>query len=84
MSIASSEQVISGWSESSAKSKRAAAKLALELVRQKPGTLVASKEKIATELGVHESTAQRARLLLLGAGIVYKSGRHMYVSSTSE
>lgn len=78
------DQVIAEWAESAAKSRQAAAKLALELASQKPGTLVRSKEKIAVDLGVDQSTAQRARNLLLGAGIVYKSGRHLYVSDRRE
>jgi DNA-binding transcriptional regulator YhcF (GntR family) len=76
------EQVIAEWAMSPVKRKNAAAKLALELATQAPGTRVASKEKIAVSLDVHPSAAQRARMLLQGAGFVYKSGRHLYVSDT--
>ena len=76
----SAHQVIFEWSKSGAMSKTVAALLALDLEIQKRGTLVASKEKIAAELGVHPSTAQRARILLQGAGFAYKSGRHLYAS----
>jgi DNA-binding transcriptional regulator YhcF (GntR family) len=74
------EQVIAEWIKSAVKPKDAAAKLALELAAQAPGTLVASKEKIAISLDIHPSTARRVRMLLQGAGFVYKSGRHLYVS----
>jgi hypothetical protein len=76
----SADQVITEWGKSAVKSKQAASKLAIKLAGKEPGTLVESKEKIAVELGVHQSTAQRARILLQGAGVVYKSGRHLYVS----
>ena len=83
-STVSTDQVVARWAESAAKSRQTAAKLALELASQKPGTLVRSKEKTAVDLGVHQSTAQRARRLLLEAEIVYKSGRHLYVSDRRE
>jgi hypothetical protein len=76
----SADQVIMEWGKSAVKSKQTASKLAIKLAGKEPGTLVESKEKIAVELGVHQSTAQRARILLQGAGVVYKSGRHLYVS----
>ena len=53
----------------------------MKLEIQQPGTLVASREQIAVDLNVNPSTAQRARLLLLGAGIVYKSGTHLFVAN---
>lgn len=68
------------WAMSGVKAKTTAFRLALELAQQDAGTIVESREKLAALLGVHQSTAQRARLALLGAGIVYKSGRHLYVS----
>lgn len=74
------DQAITGWATSTVKSKRAAAMLAARLAAQEPGTLVPSTAKLATELGVRQPTAQRARNLLLGAGIVYKHGTHLYVS----
>jgi DNA-binding transcriptional regulator YhcF (GntR family) len=80
MNRAYADQVIAEWLESGVQSRQAAARLALELATQEPGTRSASKVKIAVKLGVHQSTAQRARTLLLGAGIVYKSGSHLYVS----
>jgi DNA-binding transcriptional regulator YhcF (GntR family) len=77
---ASVDHVINQWGQSRVRSKHAAASLAFKLASQEPGTLVASKEKIAIELSVHQSTAQRARLLLLQIGIIYRLGRHLYVS----
>jgi DNA-binding transcriptional regulator YhcF (GntR family) len=73
-------QTIKEWAGSHVKSKAAAARLARQLAKKEPGTLVASKENVASDLGVHQSTAQRARMLLIGAGVVFKSGRHLYVS----
>ena len=76
-------RIVAGWEKSGVQSKQVAAWLALSLRNQEPGTVVPSKEKLAAEYGVHESTAQRARLLVQSIGVACKSGRHLHVSETA-
>jgi DNA-binding transcriptional regulator YhcF (GntR family) len=68
---------IEEWASSQVERKQVAAKVASELLEMEPGAVVPSKEKMASAYGIHPSTAQRIRVMLQGAGIVHKQGRHL-------
>ena len=73
-------QKIAEWAASPFSSRQLAASLGTEMTAREAGGLVESREKISLRYGVRPSTAQRALRLLQGAGIVRKSGRHLYVA----
>lgn len=77
------EQVIAEWAASGVRSRGIAAAWARELLDQdsdqEAGRPVESTMKIARRLGVDNSTAARARRLLVGAGFLrQRSDRHYY------
>jgi hypothetical protein len=74
--------VIAGWAGSGIRSRRVAAVLALELLGKPRNTRVDSSMKIAVRFGTDNSMAVRARLLLTGARIIYRSDadHHYYVA----
>ena len=84
---ATRERLITGWAASGARSRRVAAAWARELLDQasardsepEAGRPADSTMKFAARSGVNNSTAARARRLLVGAGFLRQGpDRHYY------
>ena len=71
---------IAGWAASPVVTRQIAANLARDLVAASQHDRVDSVRKIAARFCVSGSVATNARNLLMGRGIIYKSGRHYYVA----
>lgn len=72
--------VVAVWASSGSRTKRIAATLARELANANPGGRVDSSMKIAARFGTSNTMAVKARCLLMGQGIIRKTGRHYYVA----
>lgn len=73
------ELIIAEWAISGSQTKRIAAMLARELMTAREGDKVISSMKIAERFGASNTMAVKARYLLIGQGIIHKSGGHYYV-----
>lgn len=76
----SDNAVIAGWAASPVATRRIAAMLVHDLAAVSRHDRMESVLKIAARFHVSGSVATNARNLLMGQGIVYKSGRHYYVA----
>lgn len=69
---------ITQWSRHHSQTRQLAARIALELVRRPDHSRVESSMRLARQHGTSNTMAANARRLLMGAGLVYQSGRHYY------
>jgi hypothetical protein len=70
--------VIRAWARHHSLTQQLAARLARELALRPDHSRVESSMKIAARHGVSNTMAVNARNLLMGARLIYKSGRHYY------
>ncbi len=71
-------RIVKEWQGSGARVKQVAASLAIEFRNAPARTLVESSTRIATRFRTSNSTATRARKLLLDTGFVTRSDDHHY------
>ena len=74
------DPVIAEWASSPIATRNIAASLADDLAAASRHDRVDSVRRIAARFCVCGSVATNARNLLMGRGIIYKSGRHYYVT----
>jgi hypothetical protein len=74
------DPVIAEWAASPVVTRQTAARLARDLAVASRHDRVDSIRRIAAKFCVCVSVATNARNLLMGQGMIYKSGRHYYVS----
>ena len=70
--------VIRAWASHHSLTRQLAALLARELALRPDDSQVESSMKIAAQYGVSNTMAVNARKLLVGAHLIYKSGRHYH------
>jgi hypothetical protein len=70
--------VIREWARHHSRTRQLAARLAGELALRPDHSRVESSMKIAERYGVSNTMAVNARNLLMGAQLIYKSGRHYH------
>jgi hypothetical protein len=70
--------VIRAWAAHHSLTRQLAARLARELALRPDHSQVESSMKIAERHGASNTMAVKARNLLMGAQLIYKSGRHYY------
>jgi hypothetical protein len=73
------KRIIAEWAAGGSQTKRIAAMLACELMAASEGDRVISSRKIAERFGASNTMAVKARYLLMGQGVIHKSGIHYYV-----
>ena len=74
--------VIRAWASHHSRTKQLAARLARELALCPDHSQVESSMKIARRVGTSGTMAVNARNLLMGAGLIYKSGRHYHKAAS--
>jgi hypothetical protein len=74
----SAGSVIKAWVGHHSRTRQLAARLAGELALRPDHSQVESSMKFAERCGTSGTMAVNARNLLMGAGLIYKSGRHYH------
>jgi hypothetical protein len=70
--------VIRQWATHHSRTRQLAARIARELALRPDHSRVDSSMKLAARHGASNTMAANARHLLMGARLIYKSGRHYY------
>ena len=73
-----SNPVIKEWTHHRSMTRQLAARIAQELALRPDHSRVESSMRLARRHGTSSAMAANARHLLMGAGLIYKSGRHYY------